>query len=305
MTGDWQPMGERLGWRTAGTMADGVPDWISSAFDKWVNTFLLELPDGNREQLVEQLGLELRLPLQLDYRPAARVLRAVKSDLERPQERMLEVADWLLHLHATVGADAWAEVSTWMPTAPEKLEYVLRTGGSRWRVSSDGHQLEDRVDPTVVAAADQAIDAAAGAGTTAAKHLRVAWDAMYGLNPDYGKAITEAILAVEAAGKPAVTGKPHGTLSAVLHGLERPGCWSLPMALEWVRGSTVASTDAGEVLAGMVKVVWQGQGERHGSPTSAVPKTPEQAEAILTVAVALVHLFSTGLVRQVAAPKVT
>lgn len=217
---------------------------------------------------------------------------------------MLEVADWLLRLHATVGVDAWAGVSAWMPTAPEDLEYILRTGGSRWRVSSNGHQLEDRVDPTVVAVADQAVGAADGAGTTAAKHLRVAWDAMYGLNPDYGKAIAEAILAVEAAGKPVVTGKAHGTLSAVLQDLERPGRWSLPMALEWVRGSTVDTTDAGEVLAGMVKVVWHGQGERHGSPTSAVPKTPDQAEAILTVAVALVHLFSTGLVRQVTSPQV-
>jgi len=163
-------------------------------------------------------------------------------------------------------------------------------------VSSRGDGLEERVDSTVVAAADEAIATAERATPSAAEHLGKAWSVMYGRTPNHREAVDEAVRAVEAATEPTVTAEDFGTLSEVLRELDQDGRWVLPMSLEW--GTSRRVTDPGPVLAGMVKTVWHGQGERHGSPTSATPVSSREAETIVMTAVALVHLFTAGLVRQ-------
>lgn len=291
MTEHQIPLSAREGWRELETHVDGVPAWLEEPLWAWIDRFFTEVPIEYALLMAEKLGVELRLPMQSRYQnsPVIRVRDAVGRD----QERMLDVVDWLLETCPRLPAAA-------LERAPRHLGMLLAGGGSRWRVSSDRTRLEERVDPTVVAETDKAIAAAADSAPTAGEHLRAAWVSLYGRGPDYGNAIAEAILAVEAAAKPLVLGEPFGTLGGVLRQLDRDGRWELVMPLQWGRDQRI--TDAGSVLAAMVKIVWHGQGERHGSPTSATPKTPEQAETVVTAAVALVHLFTAGLVRPAAGP---
>lgn len=160
MTDSWQPFGVRQGWRAAESMADGVPDWMSGPIWNWIKRLIREIPSPSRYDVVEQLGLQLHLALEGTNSPEEQVARAVRRTTDADGLRTLEVIDWLLNMHASVGVSRWEHESAWMPDAPARLEYVLSGGGSRWRVSSDGAQLQDRVDPTVVAAADLAIAAA-------------------------------------------------------------------------------------------------------------------------------------------------
>lgn len=299
MTDSWQPLGVRQGWRAAESMVEGVPDWMLAPVWGWLNKMFHELPHGSVRGFVEQLGLDLRLVLDPSYPPELQVPQAVRAEGDPAGERTLEVADWLLHVHARVGVATWQQQhSLWMPGAPAELERVLSSAGSRWRVSSDRDELQDRVDPTVVAAADEAIAAAAREAPSAAAHLRSAWSAMYGRTPDPKKAVLEAIHAVEAATKPLILGADRATLGEVLRELDKDGRWKLAMPLEWGNPPRITA-DGGRVLAAMVKIVWHGQGERHGGPTSADPMPPKQAGTIVTTAVALVHLFSAGLVQPV------
>ncbi len=234
MTESWRPLGVRQGWRAAESMVEGVPDWMLAPVWDWLNKMFYELPQGSVRGFVERLGLDLHLVLDTSYPPESQASQAVRAEGDPDGERTLEVADWLLHMHALVGVATWQQQhSAWMPAAPARLEQILSSAGSRWRVSSDGDQLDERVDPTVVAAADEAIATAAREAPSAAVHLRSAWAAMYGRTPDPKKAVLEAIQAVEAATKPLILGADHGALGAVLQRLDVDGRWKLAMPLEW------------------------------------------------------------------------
>lgn len=62
--------------------------------------------------------------------------------------------------------------------------------------------------------------------------------------------------------------------------------------------SSGAPADIGPLVA-MLRLLWQGQTDRHGGSTPTIPVTAEAAEAAVHLAVTLVQWFQSGAIRRV------
>lgn len=179
------------------------------------------------------------------------------------------------------------------PQGAQELERLLTSGGSAWRVADDGMSLERRVDPTATDAFRQA------ATGNPASHLAAAWTAAYGRKPNPTVAYSEAIKAVETACIPVVTPGAQGakaTLGKVIIALnDHKQDWQLAIH------SSGVPADISPLLA-MLRLLWQGQPDRHGGSTPTIPVTAKAAEAAVHLAVTLVQWFQSGATQRVGAP---
>ena len=121
--------------------------------------------------------------------------------------------------------------------------------------------------------------------------LSQAWHAAFGRSPDYEKAYSKAVKAVEAAVIPVVQRNHTGaTLGTVLGQLKTDGDWSLAMTRDH------KDYPPSNVLVGMAQMLWTGQNDRHAGQPGYTPSTQAEAEAAVLLAVPLVQLFSSGAV---------
>lgn len=120
-----------------------------------------------------------------------------------------------------------------------------------------------------------------------------------GASPHVYASICEAIKAVEAACMPLVIPGATGaraTLGIVIRTLhDDPQQWRLAIC---------ASGQPAEIspLLTMLRLLWQGQTDRHGGSAPTIPVTPEAAQAALHLAVTLVQWFQSGGVQQTSHP---
>ncbi|MEV7011707.1 hypothetical protein [Streptosporangium sp. NPDC051022] len=168
----------------------------------------------------------------------------------------------------------------------KELHFRLTEAGSAWQPTEDLDGLERRVDETVAQAAKATI---AAAPTDAAAHLKAAWSATYGFNPDPEKAYSQAIKAAEAVVIPATIpkdGRP--TLGLALSHLENTaGKWTT------VLHDKSGNPAPAQPIIGLIKLLWEGQRDRHaGGPTSQ-KTTQEAAEAAVHAAVLIVQWFNS------------
>ena len=169
---------------------------------------------------------------------------------------------------------------------------ILSRSNSAWKVGERAGKraLVRRVPEGVQVAAD-AVMRSAGRG--AGVRLARAWEELYGLNPDPSKAYSLAIKAVEDATVKLVCSKhPAPTLGTVISDMENQKDWRLPMAREDSRALTK------DVVIGMLRVLWCGQHDRHGSGEPEKPGNVSREEATVAVllAVTLVGWFDAGIV---------
>lgn len=230
----------------------------------------------------ELLRIERRLDIGLDWQNGSRSAgRSLAKRVEADGELLLDLIDLLL-----------SDLSEYWdgPDVTAKLEAILAEGRSAWRVAErDGRMaLERRVDATVTAAAEVAMETPGSAGA----HLSRAWSRAYSREPDPSAAYAEAVKAVEAAAKPTVTPKDDtATLGKMLPALrDRPEKWNVVLA-------AAPPFDKVAVVRLMAELLWQGQTDRHGRPES-VPVTQEQAEAAVHLAALLVQWFTAGSIRR-------
>jgi hypothetical protein len=169
------------------------------------------------------------------------------------------------------------------------LQDMLTDSRSVYRVREDSRGLERRSSAMAAAAATQAARIAAGspAAGSAAWHLSAAWDAAHALQPDPGKAYSEAIKAVEAAAhaviEPANSEATLGTMIAAIYA--DPTRFRLAISRARVR-----------TLVAMMSLLWAGQTSRHGAKTVTRLETQEAAEMAVQLAVTLVEWFASGKV---------
>ncbi len=177
----------------------------------------------------------------------------------------------------------------------ETLAQLLDDGRMLYRIRSDGKGLERRVSVTSTAHAQLSADAAIRAGRhTASERLIKAWGALYSVESDPGASYGHAVRAVEAAAipifLPAAMNPSLGTVRDHLH--------QARSKYELVIADKINSPGSIEVIVEMVGTLWFGHRDRHeGGPTSAAI-SPASAEAALSIATTLVHLFSIGAVRR-------
>ncbi len=117
---------------------------------------------------------------------------------------------------------------------------MLQEAGSAWLVASrdEGYALERRLAEAVVASAREALDVEGPE-----EHLRRAWVATYGLQP-------------EPVVTPAETKATLGKMVPALR--DAPGKWDVVLAAR-------LGLDQVEVLRLMADLLWQGHTDRHGT----------------------------------------
>jgi hypothetical protein len=320
MTG-WQPLSTRNVKRSpvADALHDGVPAHLAQPMLHWLNS-IFDDDYGHRsyrdvsdmERWAHRIAARVRLdiqrfrlnehgnisgPVENPYRgnnPASQTILAVaKRDVRRSRfsslfgRRSSRNATRFLDIIDAALADGVK-----MEKAIE-LERLLADGGSAWRVADDNKGLQKRVDPTALEALQAISD------TTAGIHLSAAWTAAYGRHPIPSRAYSEAIKAVEAACIPVVLPGAQGakaTLGKVIIALNNhQQDWQLAIL------SSGAPADISPLLA-MLRLLWQGQTDRHGGSTPTIPVTAQAAEAVVHLAVTLVQWFQSGAIQRVGAP---
>lgn len=315
----WQPLSGRRAKLTAAdeTLLEGVPahlvrpllHWFACLFEE--SRFLVgEVhPRGDAERKAHRIATRLqvdlrRVPVQgpaLGSRVAAQALveyaswgltrtsgeRAIERGIELRRRGLLrkERGALLLDMIDAALADGVEQEEA------SELERLLTDGGSAWCAADDIKSLQRRVNPTATEAFRGASD------IVAADHLNAAWNAAYSRDPVPSRAYSEAIKAVEAASIPVVI--PHdriATLGKVIGELRgHPDQWQLA-----VSGPSGDAADVSTLVA-MLRLLWEGQTDRHGTAEPPVPITAEAAEAAVHLAVTLVQWFHSGAVRRAAA----
>ncbi len=218
----------------------------------------------------------------LDWRHGAHsAADSLLSEMVNDDELVLEVVNLLL-AYVSRTYDAY-ETS-------QELQFMLHTAGSAWTVArreDEPFHLERRV-PEELADRFAAVSAKGRAG----EHLRSAWSEMYGRDPTPSTAYREAVRAVEAAGATVISpDNDRTTLGTMIRDFAaKPEKWEVPLGKDADEGR--------EVLLMMMRGVWHGQSDRHGTPDETAPLSvsPPEAEAALHTAITLVHLFTSGLV---------
>lgn len=248
----------------------GAPPWLQASLMAWVR------PRIRAEAAA--LGVVNRLHLTLEGRNTSSFLEVRCS---RDPKVLLDVVDALINEPHRNDA------------AARELDGILKDGGSALTVGkgANGFELQERVDPTVTAAAK----AAASTNDRSGQHLARAWSAAYRRNGDPGAAYGEAVKAVEAAACPVVIPKDQAcTLGKVIPAL-RDGAKRFEVGLD----PGQAPVDQVGVVVGMLELLWKGQ-NRHGSDDESTPidVSPQEAAAAVHLAVVLVQWFRAGVVRR-------
>ena len=146
------------------------------------------------------------------------------------------------------------------------------------------------MDPATVAAFEHV---AATANDEASLHLRQAWQATYGRDPEPSRAYGEAVRAVEAASCPLVLPKdPRPTLGKVIARLrDQPDDWQLVLPGEHEAEGIAA-------LRVMLQLLWTAQRSRHAGGPDTREQLLTEAEAAVPLAVTCVHWFASGFVKR-------
>lgn len=291
MTDTWRPLGVETDQQVEeyDALHDGVPDWMWDGYWRWVQdtiTCYRRYSDGSgsvqmvREKLAEELCQTLRIPLS-NIRKRYVEVSAGKQQLSTftkaviEHNQPLQVADYLLAF--TDHADG------------DDLQAILTRARSAWTVGERaGRRALVRRVPLGVQLAAESVMARAG---RAGARLAAAWEELYGIDPNPSEAYRQAIVAVEDAAVPIVSPtNRNATLGTVLKQIEDQKDWRLPMDREHDNAPT------GEVLVGMMRMLWHGQHDRHGGQPSA-PGNVSVAEAkvALSIAVTLVDWFNARL----------
>lgn len=261
----FRPLSRREDKSLEETLYEGVPPHLKEPVLQWIS-----------DQISDEEAKEIALTLHLDIRNTAlKPAAALTAGADYNEITCLDVADLLLFRHGNEYGIA------------EELDRMLMLGGSAWRVAHDHRSLQRRVNET----AQRAIATVTGSGTNASDHLATAWQAAYGRNPEPSRAYSEAIKAVEAAAIPIVSpANSRATLGTVIGDLAaNQAQWRLAIAMP----TGVSSIDP---LLGMLRLLWQGQTDRHGgtNPTNPIPL--EAGTTAVHLAVTLVQWFTSGSV---------
>jgi hypothetical protein len=301
------------------TLFEDVPAHLVQPLLYWFGRLFEEMhPRGDAERRAHRIAARLQLDLRrvpmerLNIRPVPADRRALTAHAYSAAQTLLACAGWglirtsgerpietaiqlrrrgllpkgrgvlLLDMIDAALADGVEEKDA------NELERLLTDGGSAWRVADDSNSLQRRVNPSAIEAFRTLAEG------VAATHLSVAWAAAYGRNPIPSRAYSEAIKAVEAATIPVVLPRDRmATLGKVIGELRHhPERWRL--AVRTPEGGTDIST-----LLAMLRLLWEGQTDRHGTSTAPVPVTAEAAESAVHLAVTLVQWFHSGAVRHV------
>jgi hypothetical protein len=273
----WRPLSLRESGDYAAydALHPGVPRWLQTSLWAWVER---RIEDGNPN--VSQIQRVLRVELD---RPARRsVIEEIRVRAFRDSHFFLDLVDYVASKLSLMEDPK---------RAARTLTQMLDEAGSEWTLdyTLGRYGLVRRVPPETQAAAERVMSTS----DKAAQHLRIAWHAVYGRQPDPSKGYGEAIKAMEVVTIPVVCpANPRATLGRVIKDLKaKPGKWAVNLKHPDPERQV-------ETVADMLDLIWKGQSDRHGDPDPDAPisVTQEQAEAAVHLAVTVVQWFNTRAV---------
>lgn len=281
MTEDFVPFGLTAAEaETRRVLVDGIPEWMATSISAWISRKIAVRSTLVSLEKVREIESRCLLNLETqsfgDYGSLATTMGRI---LERSDEHILRIVDFLLSQHPK-GA-----------TEVIKLREILHYGCSKWTIGQVGQKprLVERVPSGVQDAAEASIATGGAAGAL----LGQAWSKVHIYEPDNSGAYAAAVKAVEAASFPALgIADKEATLGNTIRAIEGGG-WGLP----FVREHNKAPSQ--EVLLGMLRCLWRGHRDRHGSDDYS-DVDHDEALAAVTLAVTLVAWFAGGAVRPVA-----
>lgn len=285
----WRPLGvdDDQSIATYDALREGVPDGMYTAFWEWVQDALSEtrrttIRGGTRMVRHTQAALAEHAAQALDlsmgsvrannyYDNIATATSAMQS-----HDNPMVVADFLLAYSPTAKAEA--------------LDQMLQRSRSAWAVGERAGRpgLVRRQPEAVGSELAEVVRTAGSAGVK----LVQAWEAVYGVTPNASHAFSMAIRAVEDAAIPVVVPKQgKATLGHVIGQLRQDGDWRLAFTKD------PDSPPPGGLVLAMCEALWNGQHDRHGGEPSAPGSvSDDEARAAVSLAVSLVHWFTTGMV---------
>lgn len=260
----------------------GVPDYLLQAVWGWIGPFvhvydpLMAHPDPDAGTL-QAIQIGLRMEPTLDWSQGAyTAVRSLSARIESHRDFALDVLDYLLRFRASEDSAA-------------RLHQLLTAGGSEWEVVR--HDGTFALAKRTVGPVAEVIEAVRPSSERAHEHLLLAWSKLAGRKPDPGGSYRESIRAVEAASKPLISPlNDRTTLGTVIRDIRaKPEKWEV--ALDHADAESVASVCA---------LLWEGQIDRHGTDDLDTPVNVSQDEAdtAFHLALALVRIFSGGLLRE-------
>jgi hypothetical protein len=279
----WRPLGmDDAEAATYDALHEGIPHWLQTSFWTWMRgSFTSQVGRPPRDvfnrPLLREAERVCRFSTEYERVEIPAGVEAIRRVFLRNDLGALRVADFLLSRVTNVRA--------------VHLEDMLVQTGSAWKVGTRSGKpgLVRRVPEGVQTFADATMASAGMAG----QRLAQAWERAFGINPDAPGAYAMAVKAVEDAAIPVVIPRQsEPTLGHVIGRLRADGDWSLPLTREDPDAPT-----SGTVLK-LAQALWKGHHDRHGGqPPGSLPEvTQEEAETAVSIAVPLVHWFSTGLV---------
>lgn len=293
---DWRRLSERSSNADVrhAALHEGVPDHLRSPLVHWIECQLPTGPQNFHDTEAKALRIATRARLDLSrhiqrYHDSGMLHRTalIKVIAEAKDAALLDAVDAALsdRTHSQNPAESIDD-----PGHPERLDEMLREGGSMYQVRADRTGLERRLDGTVTDVVKRAMDSAPEPG----RHLKAAWDAAYAVRPDASRAYAESVKAVEAALIPLVLpsdGK--ATLGKVLGHLRHyEDQWELAIADGQGRAARI------EPLVSLATLLWEGHRDRHSGTTSATQITAEAAMMALHGAAAIVQWTVAGALRR-------
>lgn len=290
----WLPLTVRLGGAAIqNAPREGVPAGLEQPLREWIYNTAQKVEDRAVVRVFTRLNLA-GPKLRPDTNEPGKT-RASFLAHKAPAKHLLEIADVLLDLVYL----QYEKHSSWkveLAQIQETLQELLSDARSAYQVRADGRGLDRRSSAAAAAAMSEAAHIAAEntSASSAAMHLRIAWEEIHALEPDPVRAYSEAIKAVEAAAHAVVEpDNPESTLGTMIRELFANSS-TVTLAISDGRVST---------LRAMMSLLWSGQTSRHGSQYTTQLETLEQAQMAVQLAVTLVEWFASGKVkkRQIAA----
>ena len=287
----WRPLSVRKSGDHAAydALDPGVPDYLFPSLWAWIQRRVLT------EHTLQQIERRCRIKLSW-YASRTSATSSLENLMRADEQLCLNVVDFLASRidpdDQTSGMSREAR-EAWLAELADlvSLDLMLEEAGSLWTADNRSKpvRLVQRVEPTLRAAAEQVMSI----GDKAAQHLRLAWHAVYGRQPDSGKGYREAIKAMEVATIPVVCpNNTRATLNRVINDLRaKPSKWAVNLKHPTPDRQV-------ETVADMLDLVWKGQSDRHGDPDPNAPisVSQEQAEAAVHLAVTVVQWFTRGVV---------
>ncbi|MEU3550636.1 hypothetical protein [Streptomyces longwoodensis] len=288
MATTWRRLTDRLnGKHDPEVLYEGLPDHLSVPVRQW------SLKAMSNFVLVGVVCLRLRLPSSILNSRSPEEALANYQDKNNPMIFM-EIVDALLVGLTETNPYASGHFGVTARELRVELDYILTEGGSAYTVNPEGDGLCRRVNETLRESLEAAVQAADKQKQGAGAHLREAFAAAYGINPNPSVAYSQSVKAVEAVANPLFLPKsPEPTLGAVRSTLDQ-GRNKYEMVVQDRTGAPAGINAVVELL----NLLWHGQRDRHaGGPTSQ-PVTQEAAETAVHAAALLVHWIATGAIRK-------